>query len=73
MKKLNQNPELKKAFEKAIKKGEVGPDGQTGIKKIHKKTYSHEVKILGKHGNKRLYGNKLLDGSFEWVKLGDHL
>lgn len=65
---------LEKAFKTAIDKGTVGSTGQSGIKALkgHKK-FTHEVKFLSKEfGDVRVFGKKLDDGSFEWMKVGSH-
>lgn len=70
---------LKEAFEKAIKKGVVGPQGKEGIKympsgKNYKGVkYNYEVKVLGsRFGDFRLYGNKNSKGVIEFTKGGKH-
>jgi len=50
-------------FIEAMKKGIVGPKGQSGIKQLSSGTkvagqvYQYEVKLFGEFANYRLYGN----------------
>lgn len=67
------------AFEKAMNKGIVGPDGQSGIKplkgKPYKGKYTHEIKVKNKeYGDYRIYGYKDSDGKmiFECFDKGLH-
>lgn len=55
------------AFKKAMNKGMVGPEGQSGIKQLKGKPikgkYTHEIKVKNReYGDYRIYGYKDSDG-----------
>ncbi len=67
------------AFEKAMNKGIVGPEGQSGIKllkgKPYKGKYTHEIKVKNKeYGDYRIYGYQDSDGKlvFDYFDKGLH-
>lgn len=68
---------LQKKVAAAIEKGLVAPTGQQGIIKLTatevKETgYQYKVKILGKGGDIRIYGNPLPNGHIYFDKIGGH-
>jgi hypothetical protein len=77
---LGQN--AAKSFIKAMKKGEVPPNGHQGIKKLKGEefirngvVYTHEIKILGQLGDYRVFGriDSRTDGYiFDWFRNGSH-
>jgi len=71
---FKKNANLEKAFKAAIEKGVVGAAGQAGIKALKgNKKFTHEVKFLSREfGDVRVFGKKINDGSFEWLKVGNH-
>jgi len=76
------DPELRAAFERALKNGLVGDRGEEGIKRLAGKGidgYSYELKILGRFGKYRLLGNResvtingVTQETFVFRKLIDH-
>jgi len=73
--KLDRNVQSKMVA--AISKGIVSPKANNGIIKLAasevKKTgYTYKLKILGKGGDIRIYGNRGSNGHFLFDKLGSH-
>lgn len=67
------------AFKKAMNKGMVGPEGQSGIKQLKgnplKGKYTHEIKVKNKvYGDYRIYGYQDDDGTmiFDYFDKGLH-
>lgn len=71
------DPAIQKKVADAIKKGIVAPTGNSGIIKLTasevKATgYTHKVKILGKGGDLRIYGNQQKNGHVVFDKVMGH-
>ena len=71
------DPAVQKKVADAIKKGIVAPTGNSGIIKLTaseaKATgYTHKVKILGKGGDLRIYGNQEKNGHVVFDKVMGH-
>jgi hypothetical protein len=68
---------IQKKVAAAIQKGIVGAENQQGIIKLTateatKTGYQYKVKILGKGGDIRIYGNRMANGHIYFDKIGGH-
>jgi RHS repeat-associated protein len=70
---------LQKKFVSALENGVVSPTGRQGIIKLTETeakalngAYTHKLKILGKGGDLRIYGNQLPNGQFVFNKILGH-
>lgn len=71
------DPAVQKKVADAVKKGIVAPTGNSGIIKLTASEaqatgYTHKVKILGKGGDLRIYGNEEKNGHIVFDKVMGH-
>ena len=73
------DPAIRTKFVQAIGKGVVAPTGKQGIVKLTASEaqslgskYSYKLKILGKGGDLRIYGNQLDNGHFVFSHITGH-
>lgn len=71
------DPAIQKKVAAAIEKGIVAPTGQQGIIKLTtteaaQTGYQYKIKILGKGGDIRIYGNPQANGHIVFDKIMGH-
>jgi hypothetical protein len=71
------DPAIQKKIAAAIRKEKVAPKGKQGIIKlteteIAETGYLYKIKVLGKGGDIRIYGNPMENGHIFFDKIGGH-